>query len=184
MGTDDDSAAILRAVLGTDVPVLVDADGLTLLAQHDELRALLRGRTPQTLLTPHAGEFSRLTGQDPDQVAGDRLSAVRSAAGELNSTVLLKGANTVVCAPDGRVRINASGTSWLATAGSGDVLSGICGSLLAGALDALDAGSVGAYLHGVAGELAPPPFAAPEIARALPAAIRRILDSAPARRSS
>jgi hydroxyethylthiazole kinase-like uncharacterized protein yjeF len=184
MGTDDDSAAILRAVLDSDVPVLVDADGLTLLAEHDDLRTLLRARTPPTLLTPHAGEFSRLTGQDPDQVAGDRLSAVRSAAGDLHSTVLLKGANTVVCSPDGQVRINSSGTSWLATAGSGDVLSGICGSLLAGALDALDAGSVGAYLHGVAGELAPPPFAAPEIARALPAAIRRILDSAPARRSS
>jgi hydroxyethylthiazole kinase-like uncharacterized protein yjeF len=136
------------------------------------------------LLTPHAGEFSRLTGQDSDEVAADRLAAVRAAARNLNATVLLKGANTVVGAPDGRVRINATGTSWLATAGSGDVLSGICGSLLAGGLDALDAGSVGAYLHGVAGELAPPPFAAPEIARALPAAVRRILDSARAGRFS
>jgi hydroxyethylthiazole kinase-like uncharacterized protein yjeF len=178
MGTGDDSAAILRAVLGTDLPVLVDADGLTLLAERDDLRELLRGRTAPTLLTPHAGEFSRLTGQDPDEVARDRLTAGRAAAADLRVTVLLKGANTVVCSPDGRVRINPTGTSWLATAGSGDVLSGICGSLLAGGLDALDAGSVGAYLHGVAGELAPPPFTAPELALALPAAVRNILNGA------
>jgi hydroxyethylthiazole kinase-like uncharacterized protein yjeF len=177
MGTGRDSAAILRAVLGTDVPVLVDADGLTLLAEHDDLRRDLRGRRAPTLLTPHAGEFTRLTGQDQDEVARDRLSAVRAAARDLGATVLLKGANTVVCSPAGMVRINPTGTSWLATAGSGDVLSGICGSLLAGGLDALDAGSVGAYLHGVAAELTPPPFAAPELAREVPAAVRRILDA-------
>jgi hydroxyethylthiazole kinase-like uncharacterized protein yjeF len=184
MGTDDNSAAILRGVLGIDLPVLVDADGLTLLAEREELRGLLRRRAAPTLLTPHAGEFSRLTGQDQDEVAGDRLAAVRAAARDLNSTILLKGANTVVCSPDGRARINATGTSWLATAGSGDVLSGVCGSLLAGGLDPLDAGSVGAYLHGVAGELAPAPFAAPDIARALPAAVRRMLDAVPTGRSS
>jgi hydroxyethylthiazole kinase-like uncharacterized protein yjeF len=182
MGTDHDAGAILRAVLTTDVPVLVDADGLTLVAEHDDLRQLLRSRTAPTLLTPHGGEFARLTGQQPEDVARDRLSAVRAAARDLQATVLLKGANTVVAAPDGRVRINPTGTSWLATAGSGDVLSGICGSLLAGGLDALDAGSVGAYLHGVAGELASPPFTAPELARAVPAAIRRILAAAPAGR--
>lgn len=179
MGTGDDSAAILRAVLDAEVPALVDADGLTLLAEHSDLRELLRGRAAPTLLTPHAGEFGRLTGRDPDEVARDRLAAVRAAADELGATVLLKGANTVVCSPDGRIRINPTGTSWLATAGSGDVLSGIGGSLLAGGLDALDAGSVGAYLHGVAGELAAPPFAAPELARALPAAVRRVLAGIP-----
>jgi hydroxyethylthiazole kinase-like uncharacterized protein yjeF len=184
MGIDDNSAAILRGVLGTDLPVLVDADGLTLLAEREELRGLLRRRAAPTLLTPHAGEFSRLTGQDQDEVAGDRLAAVRAAARDLNSTILLKGANTVVCSPDGRARINATGTSWRATAGSGDVLSGVCGSLLAGGLDPLDAGSVGAYLHGVAGELAPAPFAAPDIARALSAAVRRMLDAVPTGRSS
>ena len=184
MGTGDDSAAILGAVLSTDVPVLIDADGLTLLAERDELREQLRSRPAPSLLTPHAGEFSRLTGADQADVARDRLAAVRAAARELGATILLKGANTVVGSPDGRVRINPTGTSWLATAGSGDVLSGVCGSLLAGGLDPLDAGSVGAYLHGAAGELAAPPFSAPEIARALPAAVRSVLDSVPAGRSS
>jgi hydroxyethylthiazole kinase-like uncharacterized protein yjeF len=178
MGTGDDSAAILGAVLSADVPVLVDADGLTLLAEHDDLRQQLRARSAPSLLTPHAGEFSRLTGSDQAEVARDRLAAVRAAARDLGATVLLKGANTVIASPDGRVRINPTGTSWLATAGSGDVLSGVCGSLLAGELDPLDAGSVGAYLHGVAGELTPPPFSAPDIAAALPAAVRSVLDSA------
>lgn len=151
LGTDDDAAAVVEAVLATDVPVLVDADGLTVLAEH---RKWLERRTAPTLLTPHAGEFARLMGGDRVDVEADRLAAARRAAGELGTTLLLKGTTTVVADPDGRARVNSTGSAWLATAGSGDVLSGAAGGLLAGGLSTLDAGSCGAFLHGLAGLLA------------------------------
>jgi len=138
-------------VLGTDVPVLVDADGLTVLARHPDW---LARRTAPTLLTPHAGEFARLMGGERAEVEGDRLAAARRAADALAATVLLKGSTTVVADPGGEARVNSTGSAWLATAGSGDVLSGACGALLAGGLSALDAGSCGAFLHGLAGLLA------------------------------
>src|SRR5438874_77859 len=91
---------------------------------------------------------------DPNEVAQDRLGFSRRAAAELGSTVLLKGTTTVVAAPDGRARINPTGTAWLGTAGSGDVLSGACGALLASGLEPLDAGAVAAFVHGLAGRFA------------------------------
>ncbi|MGI8680948.1 MAG: NAD(P)H-hydrate dehydratase [Mycobacteriales bacterium] len=151
VGTDEDAAAVVEAVLGTDVPVLVDADGLTVLARHPDW---LARRTAPTLLTPHAGEFARLMGGERAEVEGDRLAAARRAADALAATVLLKGSTTVVADPGGEARVNSTGSAWLATAGSGDVLSGACGALLAGGLSALDAGSCGAFLHGLAGLLA------------------------------
>ncbi len=151
LGTGDRAAGVVQAVLGQDVPVLVDADGLTVLARHG---GWLTGRAAPTLLTPHAGEFARLMGCERADVEADRLTWARRAAAELGVTVLLKGTTTVVADPDGSVRINPTGTPWLATAGSGDVLSGACGALLAGGLSALDAGSCGAFLHGLAARLA------------------------------
>jgi hydroxyethylthiazole kinase-like uncharacterized protein yjeF len=152
MGTDADAAALLASVLGSDLPVLVDADGLTIVARQ---RALLRRDAP-TLITPHAGELARLLGIDRGAVEARRLAHVRQAADELGVTVLLKGSTTVVAGPDGTgpVLVNATGTSWLATAGSGDVLSGLAGALLAQGLSPAEAGAVGAYLHGLAGRLA------------------------------
>jgi len=151
LGTDADAASVVEAVLGSDVPVVVDADGLTILSRHPDW---LRRRQAPTLLTPHAGEFARLTGADADSTEQDRVGAARAAAADLGVTLLLKGTTTVVADPGGTVRVNPTGTSWLATAGSGDVLSGACGALLAGGLGPLDAGSVGAFLHGLAGRLA------------------------------
>lgn len=134
----------VRQVLASDVPVLVDADALTLLAED---RALLRGRTAPTLLTPHDRELARFgTPAGPD-----RLGAARRLAADLGVHVLLKGDATVVAAPDGRARVNTTGTARLATAGSGDVLAGVVGALLAQGLDPLDAGSLGAHVHGLAG---------------------------------
>ncbi len=95
MGTGDDSAELLAAVLATDLPVLVDADGLTILAEH---RDLLRPAAP-TLITPHAGELSRLTGADPADIEAQRLTHAREAARSLGVTVLLKGSTTVICSP-------------------------------------------------------------------------------------
>jgi hydroxyethylthiazole kinase-like uncharacterized protein yjeF len=147
LGTDGDAERTVEAVLAQDVPVLVDADGLTVLARHPEW---LRGRTSPTLLTPHDREFARFG----VEVGADRIGSARRLAAELGVHVLLKGDATIVVGPDGPARVNTTGTSALATAGSGDVLSGGTGALLAQGLTALDAGSVGAHLHGRAGALA------------------------------
>jgi hydroxyethylthiazole kinase-like uncharacterized protein yjeF len=126
--------------------VLVDADALTLCAQHPHW---LRERAAPTLLTPHDREFERFG----RAVGDDRVEAVRGLAADLGVTVLLKGDATVVS--DGaRVLVNETGSAVLATAGTGDVLSGGCGALLAQGLDPLTAGAVGAHLHGLAGRLA------------------------------
>jgi hydroxyethylthiazole kinase-like uncharacterized protein yjeF len=147
IGTDDAAAGLLRDVLGQDVPVLVDADGLTLLAREPEL---VRSRTAPTVLTPHDREFERVAGP----VGDDRVGAARRAAVELGVTMLLKGNATVVADPDGVVYVNPTGTPWLATAGSGDVLSGLGGALLAGGVEPALAAALAAYLHGLAGSIA------------------------------
>lgn len=155
-------------VLADPVPVLVDADGLRGLDP-----GALRARTAPTLLTPHAGEAAALLGVRREEVEAGRLAAVRALAERYGSTVLLKGSTTLVC-DGGVVRVNPTGTPWLATAGSGDVLSGLAGSLLAAGLSAPDAASVAAYLHGLAARRAASgaPLLAHEVAEALPAAWR------------
>ena len=226
MGTDDEARDRLAAVLASDVPVLVNADGLTLLAAHKGLLA----RDAPTLLTPHAGELGRLLGVAPADVESRRLEHATKAAASLGATVLLKGSTTVIATPHGRsaaseggaseggaseggasagaaspggasagaaspggasaggaseggaseggasagaaspgsegshgeagqdgpapLRVNLTGTSWLATAGTGDVLSGLAGSLLAQRLEAGEAAAAAAYLHGLAARLA------------------------------
>ncbi|MFD7612720.1 NAD(P)H-hydrate dehydratase [Streptomyces sp. NPDC059828] len=161
----------VEEVLDSDVPVLVDADGLRALDP-----AAVRARTAPTLLTPHAGEAAALLGVSREEVEGARLAAVRKLAETYGATVLLKGSTTLVADPDPhrQVRVNATGTSWLATAGSGDVLSGLTGSLLAAGLEPFDAASVGAYLHGLAGRLASrdAPVSAHDVATAIPRAWR------------
>ncbi|MEU9879499.1 NAD(P)H-hydrate dehydratase [Streptomyces phaeochromogenes] len=171
VGDDADSVA---AVLKSDVPVLVDADGLRL-ADRDVVRA----RTAPTLLTPHAGEAAALLGVSRDEVEGARLASVRELAAAYGATVLLKGSTTLVAdSGGGPVRVNSTGTAWLATAGSGDVLSGLTGSLLASGLGARDAGSVGAYLHGLAGRFAADgaPVGAYDVADAVREAWRDVME--------
>jgi ADP-dependent NAD(P)H-hydrate dehydratase / NAD(P)H-hydrate epimerase len=175
MGTGDESLSLLAAVLATDVPVLVDADGITLLAAH---RGELLPRPAATLLTPHAGELSRLLGADRADIEARRLHFTTQAAAELGCTVLLKGSTTVIASPDPdqEILVNPTGTSWLATAGSGDVLSGLAGSLLAQGLDPARAAAAAAYLHGIAARLAADgaPIGSEDIITALPAAIRTV----------
>ncbi|MFF7565532.1 NAD(P)H-hydrate dehydratase [Streptomyces pseudovenezuelae] len=173
-GAGDDASAV-GEVLASQVPVLVDADGLRL-ADRDAVRA----RTAPTLMTPHAGEAAALLGVPREEVEGARLASARELAGRYGATVLLKGSTTLVAdAGGGAVRVNPTGTAWLATAGSGDVLSGLAGSLLASGLSALDAGSVGAYLHGLAGRFAADgaPVGAHDVAEAVPAAWRDVTDA-------
>jgi hydroxyethylthiazole kinase-like uncharacterized protein yjeF len=154
MGTDGAALATLRDVLATNLPVLVDADGLTLLAQAPSLLADRARRGAATVLTPHAGEFARLFPDlDPDGPDG-RVAAVRAAAARCNAVVLLKGHRTVVAAPSGDAFVNLSASPYLATAGSGDVLSGLAGTLLSAGLDGLTAAALAAHRHGRAGERA------------------------------
>ncbi|ARP74298.1 bifunctional ADP-dependent NAD(P)H-hydrate dehydratase/NAD(P)H-hydrate epimerase [Streptomyces pluripotens] len=167
-----DDAVTVAEVLGTDVPVLVDADGLRLAG-----RDAVRGRTAPTLMTPHAGEAAALLGVRREDVEGAPLAAVRELAAVYRATVLLKGSTTLVADPaGGAMRVNATGTGWLATAGSGDVLSGLAGSLLAAGLSALDAGSGAAYLHGLAGRFAAQgaPTGAHDVAERIPQAWRDV----------
>lgn len=151
LGTDGAAFARLREVLDAREPVLVDADGLTLLAGDPGLLAARVRGGGATVLTPHAGEFTRLF---PDLDPAERLVSARSAAATSGATVLLKGHRTVIAAPDGRTAVNLTGSGWLATAGSGDVLSGLLGSLLAAGLDPFVAAVVAAHVHGRAGERA------------------------------
>ncbi|MFD7240738.1 NAD(P)H-hydrate dehydratase [Streptomyces massasporeus] len=171
-GAGDDAATVAE-VLAADVPVLIDADGLRLADAE-----VVRGRRAPTLMTPHAGEAAALLGVERGEVEGGRLAAVRELARRYGATVLLKGSTTLVAdSGGGAVRVNPTGTGWLATAGSGDVLSGLGGSLLAAGLSAVDAGSVGAYLHGLAGRLAADgaPVGAHDVADAVPGAWRNVL---------
>ncbi|CAL9488524.1 Bifunctional NAD(P)H-hydrate repair enzyme Nnr [Streptomyces sp. enrichment culture] len=171
-GAGDDAATVAE-VLAADVPVLIDADGLRLADAE-----VVRGRRAPTLMTPHAGEASALLGVDRGEVEGGRLAAVRELARRYGATVLLKGSTTLVAdSGGGAVRVNPTGTGWLATAGSGDVLSGLGGSLLAAGLSAVDAGSAGAYLHGLAGRLAADgaPVGAHDVADAVPGAWRNVV---------
>lgn len=172
LGVDERAERLLAAVLATDLPVLVDADALTVLARR---RDLLKRQAP-TLLTPHAGELSRLVEATPDEIAARRLHFVTRAAEELGATVLLKGSTTLVAEAGHPVRVNPTGTPWLATAGSGDVLSGLTGAFLAGGMTALDAASAGAYLHGLAARIAADgaPISAFDVIDALPAAFRAL----------
>lgn len=159
-------------VLASDVPVLVDADGLRLLDAES-----VRTRTAATVLTPHAGEAAALLGVAREEVEAGRLAAVRELAARYRATVLLKGSTTLVAeARDTPVRVNPTGTGWLATAGSGDVLSGLTGSLLAAGLAPRDAASVGAYLHGLAARHGSDgaPVSAQDVADRIPAAWRDV----------
>ncbi len=148
LGTDDTARNTLRFALGTDVPVIVDADALTMLARHPDW---VTSRSAPTVLTPHAGEFERVAGHPP---GCDRVAAVRELADRLGATVLLKGNVTVIAEAGGPVYLNPAGQSWAATAGSGDVLSGVIGALLSAGLVPGEAAAAAAYVHARAAELA------------------------------
>lgn len=172
IGTGHEGREVLRFVLGRGVPVCADADATTIIARSPDV---LDARDPDTplVLTPHAGEFERLMGSPPGT---DRVAAARSAARKYDAVVLLKGHCTVVAAPDGRALVNTPRGSWLATAGSGDVLSGLAGALLAAGLDPWLAAGAAAHVHSLAGVLAADgaPASASGILDAVPDAIRSV----------
>jgi hydroxyethylthiazole kinase-like uncharacterized protein yjeF len=179
IGTDAAGAASLWFALDTDLPVIVDADALTILAAHPDAIA---SRSAPTVLTPHAGEFARLAGAAWPATSGgasppgdDRIGATRELADKFGATVLLKGNVTVIADPGGPVYLNPAGQSWAATAGSGDVLSGMIGALLAAGLPAAQAAAAAALVHARAANLSaadPGPRPAPTSASRILAHIR------------
>ncbi len=178
---DEETRAFVRAFVSRcPVPLVVDADALNCLARApDRGTSVMRARTAPTILTPHPGEMGRLLGTDTQTVQAGRRAAVEQAAQAYGCVVLLKGARTLVAAPDGRLAVNTTSNPGMATGGSGDVLSGLLAALLAGGLAAWEAASAGAYLHGLAGDLVakaqggPAGLIATDIIASLPAAIAR-----------
>ncbi len=134
------------------VPVVIDADGLNLLAQRPEL--LTRTRRPPLILTPHPGEMARLSGLSVAEIQSGRYEIAREFAVKNRVVLLLKGMRTIIAAPDGRININASGCDALASGGSGDVLTGLIAGLVAQGLESFEAATLGAWLHGRSAESA------------------------------
>ncbi len=148
---------LARALAGRiPVPTVIDADGLNALA--GRAGELLGGRRAATVLTPHAGELGRLLGLDSKEIARSRLRHARAAAAETGAVVVLKGDDTLVADPSGRVAVSPGRAPGLATAGTGDVLSGVIAALLAKGLDPFGAACAGVYAHLRAGQLAAAPY--------------------------
>ena len=151
LGRADETRLLVKELIQIDKPLLIDADGLYALGERPEI---LAERTAPTVLTPHEGELARLLGFPADEVAAKRLEMARSAASRSNATVVLKGEGTIVADPSGRAYIVPTGNPGLATPGTGDVLSGVIVAQLAKGLGATDAACLGAFLHGLAADLA------------------------------
>ncbi|MGH8778606.1 NAD(P)H-hydrate dehydratase [Paraburkholderia sp.] len=155
MGSRERATRVLLDALPLDVPKLLDADALNLLAQNATLADAVRARGAQgdpCVLTPHPLEAARLLGTDARDVQRDRLAAAHTLAARFASVIVLKGTGTVIAAPDGRVAINPTGNAALATGGTGDVLGGLIGALLAQHLPRYEAALAGVYLHGLAAD--------------------------------
>ncbi len=146
--------ALRRIVIERSIPAVVDADALNAIAESGiAFLPELHGSNPPAVLTPHPGEAARLLGDEVRTIQADRIGAARRLAEQTGAWIALKGHRTVVAGPDGRVSLNSSGNSGMATAGAGDVLTGVIGALLARGLIARDAARVGVLAHGLAGDL-------------------------------
>ncbi|MFM0738551.1 NAD(P)H-hydrate dehydratase [Paraburkholderia xenovorans] len=155
MGHRERATQVIHDVLALDVPKLFDADALNLIAKDPSLAAEVTARGVQgdpCVLTPHPLEAARLLGTDAPGVQRDRLAAARALAARFAAVIVLKGTGTIVAAPDGRLAVNPTGNAALATGGTGDVLGGIIGALLAQHLPPYEAALAGVYLHGLAAD--------------------------------
>jgi NAD(P)H-hydrate epimerase len=170
--------ALVRELLPhVKVPCVLDADALNALAGSGDI---LRKVQAPVVITPHPGEMARLLGMTPKEIQQDRIAAAVQAAERWSVTALLKGARTVVAAPDGAIFINPTGNPGMATAGSGDVLTGVVASLIAQGVETARAAAAGAYIHGLAGDLAAREkgmmgLIAGDILSTLPAAARELV---------
>lgn len=178
LGTQEGTAiAFISQVRRAQIPVVIDADGLNILASH---RAWLQQLPKGIIMTPHPREFERLSGNRYSD-SYERLSNARDMAEHLQAYIILKGHNSALCMPDGNIMFNPTGNAGMATAGSGDVLTGIITGLLARGYRQADACMLGMYLHGLAGDLAAKELGvesvvASDIIKYLPQAFRRLED--------
>jgi ADP-dependent NAD(P)H-hydrate dehydratase / NAD(P)H-hydrate epimerase len=179
-GADPGAADLLAHALATAIPIALDADALNLVAGHPLLRAALAARAAATVLTPHPAEAARLLATDTASIQRDRLEAALTLARELQAHVVLKGAGSVLAHPDASWDINASGSCALATAGSGDVLAGLVGALLAQGIDAKTALRYAVCLHGAAADALVSAGTGPlgVVASELPNAARALVNAA------
>ena len=175
LGRDERTqAAVRRIVSEADAPIVIDADALNALAADPSALAERNAaRRPLAVLTPHAGEYERLAGYP---VGDDRVAAARALAARLHAIVLLKGPATVVAAPDGRAVVTLTGGPALATAGTGDVLTGVIAGFLAQGVEPFAAAATGAYVHGRAAQAAPdaPDIVASDLVSALPRTLQAL----------
>lgn len=153
MGLDTAALQMVEWALRCPLPLLLDADALTLLARFPALLPLVRQRREATLLTPHPAEAARLLQLTTDEVEADRVAAARQLAADYRASVVLKGAGSIIAFPDGEYLINTTGNPGMAAAGQGDVLTGIVAALLAQGLAGGDALLAGTCLHGAAADL-------------------------------
>ncbi len=142
---------ILKIVENSPIPLVIDADGLNAISYGIDL---LNKTKTQKILTPHIGEMVVLTGKDKQYILENKQAIAKDFAKRYNCILLLKGHNTIVASPDGDIYINKTGNPGMATAGSGDVLTGIIAAFLAQGMDGVEAAKYGAYIHGKAGDLA------------------------------
>ena len=174
LGREDGAFELARSLArAAPVPLLIDADGLN---AHAGALSTLSARPAATVITPHAGELSRLLQTDSAAVSARRLHSVRKAAAEARAIVVLKGDDTIVAESDGRAGVSRGGASALATAGTGDVLSGVIGAYLAKGMDPFEAACAGVFVHARAGrivaeEIGPEGVIASDVIEALPRAL-------------
>lgn len=155
LGNTEETKELVTVILQqAEIPVLIDADGLNVIGECPDLQELLKKHQASVVITPHLKEMSRLCGKSVKEIANQLIAVAKDYGKEYNVTVVLKDARTVVAEPDGRAYLNVSGNHGMATGGSGDVLSGIIGSLLAQGMEAFEAAKLGTYIHGLAGDKA------------------------------
>lgn len=142
---------LLKLMENTNIPLVIDADGLNVLAQDTSILSHVKS---SVVLTPHPGEMGRLVGLSTEDVQANRVEVAQLAAKELNAIIVLKGAATLVAAPDEKLFINSTGCPALATAGTGDVLAGTIGGFIAQGVEPVNAAVLGVYIHGLAGDYA------------------------------
>lgn len=187
MSVDEETQKLVRELAAEiNVPLLIDGDGITAVAKEPNI---IKNRQAPTILTPHSGEMSRITGQERIEVEKNRVDILQATAAHLNAFINFKGAHSLIGCPDGRVFINVSGTTGgeagMATAGSGDVLNGTIAAMFCLGLPIEEAVRTGVFVHGLAGDLAayekgPDGMTAQDILNSLPAAVkqyRRNLDA-------
>jgi len=153
MGLCQTAKDILHLILDSNAPLVLDADALNLIASDLTLQGKLKNRTTASILTPHPLEAARLLGMTVKEIQSNRLSTANQLSAKFNAVVILKGAGSVIGSPDGSVRINTSGNPGLATGGTGDVLAGLCGALLAQGFDCFHAAQLATWVHGNAADI-------------------------------